>query len=58
MLFHLSVMQMLCSLLTAALQTLFVGKKQLVNLFLPELGRLVTEASVCCALRQEVRPMC
>ncbi|XP_048796612.1 synaptonemal complex protein 2-like isoform X2 [Lagopus muta] len=29
------------------------GKKQLVNLFLPELGRLVTEASVCCALRQE-----
>ncbi|XP_065609222.1 synaptonemal complex protein 2-like [Cyrtonyx montezumae] len=29
------------------------GKKQLVNLFLPELGRLVTEASVCCSLRQE-----
>ncbi|XP_072185324.1 synaptonemal complex protein 2-like isoform X2 [Excalfactoria chinensis] len=29
------------------------GKKQLVNLFLPELGRLVTEASICCALRQE-----
>uniref|UniRef100_A0A8V0YER5 Synaptonemal complex protein 2 like n=1 Tax=Gallus gallus TaxID=9031 RepID=A0A8V0YER5_CHICK len=29
------------------------GKKQLVNLFLPELGRLVTEAGICCALRQE-----
>nr|XP_009676356.1 PREDICTED: synaptonemal complex protein 2-like [Struthio camelus australis] len=29
------------------------GKKELVNLFLPELGHLVTEANVCCALRQE-----
>nr|XP_021156981.1 synaptonemal complex protein 2-like [Columba livia] len=30
------------------------GKKELVNLFLPELGNLVTEAGICCALRQEV----
>ncbi|XP_075562418.1 synaptonemal complex protein 2-like [Pelecanus crispus] len=29
------------------------GKKELVNLFLPELGHLVTEANICCALRQE-----
>ncbi|KAM8810997.1 synaptonemal complex protein 2-like [Eudromia elegans] len=29
------------------------GKKELVNLFLPELGQLVTEANICCALRQE-----
>nr|XP_009511972.1 PREDICTED: synaptonemal complex protein 2-like [Phalacrocorax carbo] len=29
------------------------GKKELVNLFLPELGHLVTEADICCALRQE-----
>ncbi|XP_047928097.2 synaptonemal complex protein 2-like isoform X3 [Anser cygnoides] len=29
------------------------GEKQLVNLFLPELGHLVTEASICCALRLE-----
>ncbi|XP_065485914.1 synaptonemal complex protein 2-like [Caloenas nicobarica] len=29
------------------------GKKELVNLFLPELGNLVTEANICCALRQE-----
>ncbi|XP_062424501.1 synaptonemal complex protein 2-like [Rhea pennata] len=29
------------------------GKKELVNLFLPELGHLVTEVNVCCALRQE-----
>ncbi|KAM9200220.1 synaptonemal complex protein 2-like [Mergus octosetaceus] len=29
------------------------GKKQLVNLFLPELGHLVTERSICCALRLE-----
>ncbi|XP_068253254.1 synaptonemal complex protein 2-like [Nyctibius grandis] len=29
------------------------GKKKLVNLFLPELGHLVTEANICCALRQE-----
>ncbi|XP_015710087.1 synaptonemal complex protein 2-like isoform X3 [Coturnix japonica] len=29
------------------------GKKQLVDSFLPELGRLVTETSICCALRQE-----
>ncbi|NXY77234.1 SYC2L protein, partial [Glareola pratincola] len=27
--------------------------KELVNLFLPELGRLVTEENICCALRQE-----
>ena len=26
-----------------------------MNLFLPELGHLVTEADICCALRQEVR---
>ncbi|XP_074399802.1 synaptonemal complex protein 2-like [Zonotrichia albicollis] len=29
------------------------GKKELVNLFLPELGRLVTEANLCCALHLE-----
>ncbi|KAM6142978.1 synaptonemal complex protein 2-like [Phoenicopterus ruber ruber] len=29
------------------------GKKELVNLFLPELGHLVTEENICCALRQE-----
>ncbi|XP_067148479.1 synaptonemal complex protein 2-like [Apteryx mantelli] len=29
------------------------GKKELVNLFLPELGHLVTETNVCCTLRQE-----
>ncbi|XP_075603243.1 synaptonemal complex protein 2-like [Balearica regulorum gibbericeps] len=29
------------------------GKKELVNLFLPELGHLVTETNICCALRQE-----
>ncbi|OXB84554.1 UNVERIFIED_CONTAM: hypothetical protein H355_008030 [Colinus virginianus] len=45
--------RILSSLLAVTLQTLFIGKKQLVNLFLPELGRLVTETSVCCALRQE-----
>ncbi|KAM6412932.1 synaptonemal complex protein 2-like [Pluvialis apricaria] len=28
-------------------------KKELVNLFLPELGHLVTEANICCTLRQE-----
>ncbi|KAM6298978.1 synaptonemal complex protein 2-like [Aegotheles albertisi] len=29
------------------------GKKELVNLFLPALGHLVTEENICCALRQE-----
>ncbi|XP_071594782.1 synaptonemal complex protein 2-like [Heliangelus exortis] len=29
------------------------GKKELVNFFLPELGNLVREESICCALRQE-----
>ncbi|XP_068055544.1 synaptonemal complex protein 2-like [Anomalospiza imberbis] len=29
------------------------GKKELVNLFLPELGHLVTEANLCCALHLE-----
>ncbi|KAM6087624.1 synaptonemal complex protein 2-like [Chlamydotis macqueenii] len=29
------------------------GKKELVNLFLPELGHLVTEANISCTLRQE-----
>ncbi|XP_042662571.1 synaptonemal complex protein 2-like [Tyto alba] len=29
------------------------GKKEMVNLFLPELGHLVTEANACFALRQE-----
>ncbi|KFZ66558.1 Synaptonemal complex protein 2-like, partial [Podiceps cristatus] len=29
------------------------GKKKLVNLFLLELGHLVTEENICCALRQE-----
>lgn len=37
------------------LSMIFLGKKELVNLFLPELGHLVTEANICCALRQEVR---
>ncbi|XP_035173458.1 synaptonemal complex protein 2-like [Oxyura jamaicensis] len=41
------------SLLVVTLQALLIGKKQLVNLFLPELGHLVTEASVCCTLRLE-----
>ncbi|NXG63737.1 SYC2L protein, partial [Hemiprocne comata] len=31
----------------------FLGKKELVNLFLPELGNLVTEENICCTLRQE-----
>ncbi|KAF1427473.1 Synaptonemal complex protein 2-like, partial [Spheniscus magellanicus] len=35
------------------LSMIFLGKKELVNLFLPELGHLVTEANICCALRQE-----
>ncbi|KAF1461659.1 Synaptonemal complex protein 2-like, partial [Pygoscelis antarcticus] len=35
------------------LSMIFLGKKELVNLFLPELGHLVTEASICWALRQE-----
>ncbi|XP_055655863.1 synaptonemal complex protein 2-like [Falco peregrinus] len=29
------------------------GKKELVNLFLPELGHLVTEANICYSLRHE-----
>ncbi|XP_030300516.1 synaptonemal complex protein 2-like [Calypte anna] len=29
------------------------GKKELVNFFLPELGNLAREESICCALRQE-----
>ncbi|KAM6209097.1 synaptonemal complex protein 2-like isoform 4-T4 [Sarcoramphus papa] len=29
------------------------GKKEVVNLFLPELGHLVTEANICCTVRQE-----
>ncbi|KAM6120254.1 LOW QUALITY PROTEIN: synaptonemal complex protein 2-like [Pterocles gutturalis] len=29
------------------------GQKELVDLFLPELGHLVTEANICCDLRQE-----
>ncbi|NXI12415.1 SYC2L protein, partial [Irena cyanogastra] len=29
------------------------GKNELVNLFLPELGRLVTEANLCCSLHLE-----
>ncbi|XP_068526837.1 synaptonemal complex protein 2-like isoform X6 [Anas acuta] len=41
------------SLLVVTLQAHFIGKKQLVNLFLPELGHLVTEGSICCALRLE-----
>lgn len=45
------------SLLVVTLQAHFIGKKQLVNLFLPELGHLVTEGSICCALRLEVRLM-
>jgi len=43
------------SLRTVTFQMIFLGKKELVNLFLPELGHLVTEANICCALRQEVR---
>ncbi|KAL2307976.1 hypothetical protein Nmel_000970 [Mimus melanotis] len=34
-------------------QIVFLGKKELVNLFLPELGRLVTEANLGCALHLE-----
>ncbi|CAN8184392.1 unnamed protein product [Coccothraustes coccothraustes] len=34
-------------------QIIFLGEKELVNLFLPELGRLVTEANLCCALHLE-----
>lgn len=41
-------------LLAVTFQMNFLGKKELVNLFLPELGHLVTEANICCALRQEV----
>ncbi|NXP09845.1 SYC2L protein, partial [Thinocorus orbignyianus] len=41
------------ALVSVTFQIIFLGKKELVNLFLPELGHLVTEASICCALRQE-----
>ncbi|NXF36605.1 SYC2L protein, partial [Nyctibius bracteatus] len=41
------------ALVSVTFQMIFLGKKKLVNLFLPELGHLVTEASICCALRQE-----
>ncbi|XP_028941130.1 synaptonemal complex protein 2-like, partial [Antrostomus carolinensis] len=41
------------SLLTVNFQMIFLGRKELVNLFLPELGHLVTEVDICCALRQE-----
>ncbi|NXW84357.1 SYC2L protein, partial [Alopecoenas beccarii] len=41
------------ALVCVTFQTIFLGKKELVNLFLPELGNLVTEANICCALRQE-----
>lgn len=43
------------SLLAVTFQMIFLGKKKLVDLFLPELGQLVTEANIDCALRQEVR---
>ncbi|NXV14370.1 SYC2L protein, partial [Cepphus grylle] len=41
------------SLLPVTFPTISLGKKELVNLFLPELGHLVTEENICCALRQE-----
>ncbi|NXX00699.1 SYC2L protein, partial [Larus smithsonianus] len=41
------------ALVSVTFQTIFLGKKELVNLFLPELGHLVTEENICCALRQE-----
>ncbi|NXS45399.1 SYC2L protein, partial [Balaeniceps rex] len=41
------------ALVSVTFQMIFLGKKELVNLFLPELGHLVTEANTCCALRQE-----
>ncbi|NXL51987.1 SYC2L protein, partial [Podilymbus podiceps] len=39
--------------LLVTFQMIFLGKKKLVNLFLLELGHLVTEENICCALRQE-----
>ncbi|XP_050186967.1 synaptonemal complex protein 2-like [Myiozetetes cayanensis] len=39
--------------LALTFQNNFLGKKDLVNLFLPELGHLVTEANLCCALHLE-----
>ncbi|NXT53025.1 SYC2L protein, partial [Pluvianellus socialis] len=41
------------ALVSVTFQMIFLGKRELVNLFLPELGRLVTEANICCSLRQE-----
>ncbi|NXV47325.1 SYC2L protein, partial [Uria aalge] len=41
------------ALVSVTFQMIFLGKKELVNLFLPELGHLVTEENICCALRQE-----
>ncbi|NWX11667.1 SYC2L protein, partial [Aegotheles bennettii] len=41
------------ALVSVTFQIIFLGKKELVNLFLPELGHLVTEENICCALRQE-----
>ncbi|NXA24415.1 SYC2L protein, partial [Ibidorhyncha struthersii] len=41
------------ALVPVTFQMIFLGKKELVNLFLPELGHLVTEGNICCALRQE-----
>ncbi|NWI62948.1 SYC2L protein, partial [Todus mexicanus] len=40
---------------TALVRTRVKGRrrKELVDLFLPELGQLVTEANICCALRHE-----
>ncbi|NXL97198.1 SYC2L protein, partial [Tyrannus savana] len=41
------------ALVPLTFQNIFLGKKDLVNLFLPELGHLVTEANLCCALHLE-----
>ncbi|XP_064528084.1 synaptonemal complex protein 2-like [Pseudopipra pipra] len=39
--------------LAVTFQNIFLGKKDLLNLFLPELGHLVTEANLCCTLHLE-----
>ncbi|NXS55483.1 SYC2L protein, partial [Brachypteracias leptosomus] len=41
------------ALVSVTFQMIFLGMKELVNLFLPALGHLVTEENICCALQQE-----
>lgn len=43
------------SLLAVTFTMVFLGQIQIVNLFLPELGHLVTEENIYWSLRQEVR---